>query len=175
VLSCSPGTGGRLGAHAGRRKHRSKKREGELESGRGLTATLTATRLHMASRSRTWARASTRKADLGVRQWTPRADLRIRRLGVRIPPGAPVFSLVNARTHEEPVPAVVHADCPGLRRRLLSRSAVVPGRLRHAKALRRAETPVGGAAWRASWTAGLTRSIRAERRRLQCRSTHGRP
>ena len=71
-------------------RHRSRRHPsgfGTKQSRAGLTAMLTATRPDGASRSGTCGAHFPRETDLGVRLETLRADLRIRRLGVRIPPG----------------------------------------------------------------------------------------
>ena len=94
----------------------------DFESVRAGTATLTARRLHRASRSGIWARASLRKTDLGERQGTPRADLWIRRCnGLRLRsmrlsdengrcrPGTSTLGDLQSTT-AVPIPAASH--CP---------------------------------------------------------------
>jgi hypothetical protein len=60
-----------------------------------LTATLTATRRRISPSSKIITPDHPPDRDHGGPLRTLRMDLRIRRLGVRIPPGAPVFGLVN--------------------------------------------------------------------------------
>jgi hypothetical protein len=74
-----------------------------------LTATLTATRSTISPSTKIITHGSTPDRDLCGSLRTHRMDLRIRRLGVRIPSGAPVFPLVNTlffvfSQHPLPVP-----------------------------------------------------------------------
>jgi hypothetical protein len=62
-----------------------------------LTATLTATQSTISRSTKIITHDPTPERDHGGPPWTLRMDLRIRRLGVRIRPGAPVSPLV--RTH----------------------------------------------------------------------------